>query len=317
MPRWLFSFFMLIVLLIPTAAYSQDVPRFSMLEVDLWPEYDRPSVLVIYRITLPAETSLPADLALRIPAAAGEPNAVAVRQPDGQLFSVDYKTENEGDWRIVTFTATLREVQIEYYDPNLEQDGDQRKFRFNWSGDYDIEQMIMQVQLPVGATDMRITPGPVSSQVLGDGMTYYFKEIGSVTKGQTFSINLAYQKKSDLLSVESLQVQPSAPLSPTNTWQDQLQAALPWLFPKDGSNQILPWALGILALALIFGGGYWYWRSGREEPVAKRRRGRRPAAATATPQTLEAGGVYCHQCGKRASPGDVFCRSCGTRLRTE
>jgi hypothetical protein len=318
MPKWLQSFLILMILLIPSPAYSQDIPRLSTLEVDLWPEYDRLSVLVIYRITLPAETTLPVNLALRIPAAAGEPNAVAVRQPDGQLFSVDYTTENSGDWQIITFIATLREVQIEYYDPGLQQDGNQRSFTFSWSGDYDIDQMVMQVQLPVGGADMRITPGPVSSQVLGDGMTYYFKEIGSVTTGQSFSIDLTYQKESTLLSVESLQVQPSAPLSPTNTWRDQLQAALPWLFPKDGSsNQVLPWALGILALVLIFGGGYWYWRSGREEPLPKRTRGRRSSPPAASPPTTEADGVYCHQCGKRANPGDAFCRSCGTRLRAE
>jgi len=29
------------------------------------------------------------------------------------------------------------------------------------------------------------------------------------------------------------------------------------------------------------------------------------------PQNL----VYCHQCGKRATPGDQFCRVCGVELR--
>lgn len=316
MPKWLLSFLLLIVLIIPSPAYSQDSLRFSRLEVDLWPEYDRPSVLIIYRITLPVETTLPVDLAMRIPAEAGEPNAVAVRQPDGQLFSVDYQTRTSGEWQIISFTATLPEVQLEYYDPGLQQDDSQRGFTFNWPGDYDIDQMVVQTQLPVGAANMLITPGPVSSQVLEDGLTYYFKEIGAVTKGQTFSIDMTYRKDSTLLSVESLQVQPSAPLSPTNTWRDQLHAALPWLFPEDGSTyQILPWALGILALVLIFGGGYWYWRSGREAPEPKRRR-RTPASA-ANPPATEAGSVYCHQCGKRANPGDSFCRSCGTRLRSE
>ena len=318
MPKWLLPLLLLMVLIIPSSASSQDILRLSGLEVDLWPEYDHPSVLVIYRIALPAETKLPVDLTLRIPAAAGDPNAVAVRQPDGQLFSADYKTQVSGEWQLVTFTATLPEAQLEYYDPGLQQDGSQRSFTFNWPGDYDIDQMVVQVQLPVGADNMLITPGPVSSQVLEDGMTYYFKEIGSLAEGQTFSINVAYQKDSTLLSVESLQVQPSAPLSPTNTWRDKLHTALPWLFPEDGSTyQILPLALGILALVLIFGGGYWYWRSGREAPAPKRSRTRRTSAAEASPPAAEAGSIYCHQCGKRANPGDSFCRSCGTRLRSE
>ena len=65
-------------------ALAQSEVKLSSMEVDLWPEYDRPNVLVIYRITLPPTTTLPVDLSFRIPAAAGEPSAVAVRQMSAQ-----------------------------------------------------------------------------------------------------------------------------------------------------------------------------------------------------------------------------------------
>jgi hypothetical protein len=317
MLKWFLSFLFLAALLIASPAYSQDMSRLSVLEVDLWPEYDRPSVLVIYHITLPPETTLPTVMTFRLPAAAGEPNAVAAQQPNGQLFSVDYQIQINGEWELVTFTATLPEIQMEYYDPGLQKDGSQNSYTYNWPGDYDVDQMVVQTQLPVSATDMQITPGPVTQQTGGDGMSYYIKEIGSVAKDQSFSIDITYQKASNQLSVETLQVQPSAPLSPTGTWRDKLRAAMPWMFPESGSAyQILPWILGLLALVLIFGGGYWYWRSGRQEQTPKRHRSRASRPDAEEP-AVAAGDIYCYQCGKRANPGDSFCRSCGTRLRVE
>jgi hypothetical protein len=318
MRKWIIALFVITFWLIPYPASSQENVQLSTLEVDLWPEYDRPSVLVIYHITLSDETQLPTELIFQIPTAAGEPNAVAIQQPDGQLFSTDYRTQINGKWELVTFTTTFPEVQIEYYDPNLKTDGEQRSFTYNWPGDYAVGKMAVQIQLPVGASDMVITPGPANSQTGADGMTYYLKDIGQVDAGETFSIEFTYQKTSSQLSVESLTVEPSAPLTSGDTFREKIQAAIPWLFPEEGGiYKVVPWLLGLLAMALLVGGGIWYWRSGREEKAPKRSRHSRRSKVDSETPSMEAGNIYCHQCGKRANSGDRFCRSCGTRLRVE
>lgn len=56
---------------------AQDTPSLSNLEVALWPEFDRPEVLVIYRGLFAPETPLPLLVEIRIPARAGEPTAMA------------------------------------------------------------------------------------------------------------------------------------------------------------------------------------------------------------------------------------------------
>ena len=66
----------LLILLVGFFASTYDVGAqnditFAGLEIDLWPEYDRPDMLVIYRITLDNSVKLPAQLTLRIPAAVG------------------------------------------------------------------------------------------------------------------------------------------------------------------------------------------------------------------------------------------------------
>jgi hypothetical protein len=104
------------------------------------------------------------------------------------------------------------------------------------------------------------------------------------------------------LSASTLKLQPSAPVTSVTPGQNSLMAALPW-------------ALGGLGVALIAGGGAWYYFSGRQNQGSQPRRRRR---ATAPVEVEDDGGyIYCHQCGKRASPGDRFCRTCGTKLRVE
>jgi hypothetical protein len=289
-----------------TSAYSQGEVRISRLEVDLWPEYDQPSVLVIYHVTLPATVSLPADLSFRIPATAGDPSAVAVRQmtAEGQpgLFTIPHERQVVGDWGVISLTATMPEVQIEYYDPGLVKQNDTRQFEYRWPGDYGVDAFSIQVQQPVGASGMSLSPASGSGTTGNDGLVYYTKDIGSLNSGQTFSLSIQYKKSGEELSASTLKLQPSAPVTSVTPGQNSLMAALPW-------------ALGGLGVALIAGGGAWYYFSGRQNQGSQPRRRRR---ATAPVEVEDDGGyIYCHQCGKRASPGDRFCRTCGTKLRVE
>jgi hypothetical protein len=287
---------------------AQDAITLSALEVDLWPEYDRPSVLVIYRITLSSSVSLPVDLSLRIPAVSGDPHAVAVRQLDGGLFSVAYDRQIAGDWAEISFTATMPEVQIEYYDPRLTMQEATRQFEFTWPGDYAVDAMTIQIQQPLGASDLRTSPGLGSGIAGQDGLVYYNSQVGAMPVNQTFNITVNYNKSGSGLSAESLVVQPSAPVEGNSTdWRGQLMS-------------FLPWGLAVLGIVLIVGGGLWYWQSGKrqEERPQPRRRRRGSADAPEVRAAPSAGSeVYCHQCGKRAGPGDRFCRACGTKLRLE
>jgi hypothetical protein len=53
-----------------TPTSSEMPPVLSTLEVSLWPEFDRPDVLVINRGLLAADAGLPAPVEIRIPASA-------------------------------------------------------------------------------------------------------------------------------------------------------------------------------------------------------------------------------------------------------
>jgi len=308
---WRRSIFILAIIIammvFPSLVAGQGQPELASLEVDLWPEYDRPTVLVIYRIGLPSTIALPIELNLRIPAAAGAPNAVAAKQPDGSLITVPYESSTEGDWTTLTFTATTPETQLEYYDPGLNKEGSQREFSFTWPGDYAIGNLAIQVQQPFDATEMNISPDMGPGERGADGLIYYTGEYGALNAEQTFNTSVSYNKESDTLTSTNLSVDPISPVDDSAQGRSRLMSNLPYV-------------LGGLGILLLVGGGFWYWQSSRNKAEQVRRpRHKSAGQRQPAPNQVPASGlenIYCHQCGKRAGPGDKFCRACGTQLRS-
>jgi hypothetical protein len=312
----LFPLLIMVILLVPwNLAVAQNAVIFTSLEIDMWPEYDRPEMLVIYRIELSPEVSLPAELRIQIPVAAGEPNAVAVRDPNGSLLNAPYERDVNGDWAIITLTASMPSIQIEFYDPGLITDGFDRNYELNWMGDYPTESLIVQLQQPLGAEKVLTVPGATGTTQGSDGLTYHTIDLGPQPAGLTTNVTISYIKDTDTLSVERFNVQPSAPISGSTLGRVTIM-------------DVLPWGLGVIGILLLVGGLWWYWQTGRgqhrpqQTSRGRRSRGKRtthqarraPQANRETAVTAD-DGVYCHQCGKRAETGDRFCRSCGTKLR--
>jgi hypothetical protein len=309
--RWWLALVLLMLLMLPAwlPASAQNEITLNQLEVDIWPEYDRQDVLVIYRLTLDENTTLPASLTFRIPVIAGDPYNVAVRDTDGLLYNVSFTRTVQDNWSLVRFITPSNEVQFEYYDPGLRKNETQRSYTYQWPGDYPVNSLSIQVQQPVGAHDMTITPALGSGQPGAGGLVYYTAVIGAVPAGNPFSVTVDYLKESQGLSVETLRVEPPGPIDEQTTGRLTV-------------NEVLPWVLGGTGMVLIGGGVWWYWQSGRgdrpgrgDKADDRKRHGRAVREMEMKPETAEESGVYCSQCGRRASPGDHYCRACGTRLR--
>jgi hypothetical protein len=220
------------------------------------------------------------------------------------LFTIPHQRQVNGEWGVISLTATMPEIQLEYYDPGLVKQGEAREFVYRWPGDYAVDSLDVQVQQPVGATAMSISPASGAATTGNDGLMYYKKDVGALQAGQAFSLTINYKKSGDELSAASLQIQPSAPVTSITPGQNTLMT-------------ILPWALGAIGLVLIAGGGAWYYFSGRKRQEEGKSPARRRRSAVQVETGEVEGFIYCHQCGKRASPGDRFCRTCGTELRVE
>lgn len=286
----------LTALILPQSGRAEDEVQLETLDVNLWPEYDKPNMLVIYLISLQpqAETN---ELTFRIPKAAGKPFKVAARAEDDNLYEIDYQFQAGSEWGEVTFLATGVQFQLEYYDPGLVIQGSSRTFHFVWPGDFAVAAAAIHIQQPVDASQMQFSVGDVSNTRNVNDVLYYTLELGRLSRGEIYDFTLNYKKSTDKLTYEEQQVHSTGPL-PVSMW-----------------SRRLPWAMGVLALVLIAGGVWVYWRSGQPEAGEKRRRKRKTAVQAASEVAAKDTGTYCHNCGRRAHPGDVFCRSCGTKLR--
>lgn len=291
----------------PVRAQSQ--PELRALQISLWPEYDRPSMLVIYRMTLSPETALPANLVFRIPPGA-EPLVVAVGASPETVDEVSFTQNVTGDWKELAFTASFPAIQLEYYDPALRIEDQARHFEYRWPGDYAVEGLTIEVQQPLGATEMRITPdlGPGKQKASDQKILYYTSQVGSVGAGQDFEITVDYKKSTRALTVEQMEVEPSQPIGENTIGRVRLRDIL--------IGALVVGALALLGIALVMGGGIRLKRAGPIEARPERRRRSREAQTTAA-EAAPGGSVYCHQCGRRSIPGDRYCRSCGARLRHE
>ncbi len=291
----------LFLLAFPGRTAAQTDITLSRLVINIWPEYDRPGVLVFYSLSLNSQTNLPATLSLRIPRAAEKPFNVAMKDVDGRPDNLRFTSSLEGDWVKVTFVTPVPEVQFEYYDPAIRVTDTLHEYVYYWPGDYSIESLILNIQQPVSAEKFQIQPAMGNGLVNQDGFTYYESVVGEVKAGVPFSIHLTYEKTGSDLSAPSQTVFPVEPIN-TNTlgWQTL--------------NEVLPYFLSGLGLFLIIAGGYWYWRSGKTITMAFRKR---YAAGRSRETDVEPSIVFCHSCGRKAVSGDVYCRSCGTKLRVE
>ena len=302
MKKWYLALIIFLSIVFPGHASAQGGPTIDSLEIDLWPEYDKPEILVIYRVELSAEVSPPVELKFRIPIEAGEPHAVAVRDSDGSLLTAPYERSVEGDWSVISLIATMPGIQIEYYDPQILKDNSNRAFQFTWPGDYQIGSLSIQVQKPFDASDVKISPAENAVFSGSDGLSYHTIDLGGQLAGVPTNVNIEYKKPSDQLSVEGLPVQPVAPISSNITGRMNMS--------------YIPWGLGILGLSLLTGGVYWYWQLGKQQQKPKTSyRRRRSAGLSSQSKSSSDDTVYCFQCGKRAAVSDRFCRSCGTKLR--
>ena len=301
-------FVLLVSLMISMPVFAQaDQTEIEIerLQIDIWPEYDRSDVLIIYRLSLSDDVSLPATLTLRMPRAASEPYNVAMEDVDGMLYTLDYTMSEQDDWMLVTLTTPSPSVQFEYYDPLIQRNENIRDYDFTWLGDYTVQSLSLVVQKPTNTLEFNLDPDMGEGEVQQDGLRYFTKMYGTIEAGTVFTVHLNYDKPNETLSANYQSVEAVEPVTETTSGRTTFRAMLPWM-------------LGVLGLILIAAGvGFWFGKPKLEEKDQRHRRRSASEAREEPEREYTATGNYCHKCGKRAQPGDLFCRSCGTKLRLD
>lgn len=299
MPRWLIFTLLFALIVFPSTAGAQGGTKLEAINIELWSEFDRPSMLVINEFVVAQDTPLPAKVTMRFPK---EGNLIAVAsESNGRLFNSDFEgpVERE-DWQTITVNVQSYDPhRIEYYQP-LTREGNQRLFKYQWFGDYYVKQFNLNMLVPADSTNLVTTPPLSNTEISANNLHL----TGTVSRsgmkmGQSFEFDLNYERTSDALANpdQNTQAQPSEPIGPDT--------------PGRVSVDRLPWLIGGMGLALIIIALWVYWRSTQSSEQKPRRRRVPPAQEAKDEQ------IYCHECGTRANPSDRFCRTCGSRLRVE
>jgi len=300
MPRFLLAMVIIFSVFIQPVQ-AQNSISFDQMNLKIWPEYDKPSVLVIMDFFLASDVNLPAKVTVKIPAAAVEPNSVAVRELDGQLYVLDYQVEKAGDWLNVSFTTPYPEIWLEYYDPSIVASDVDRSYTYLWPGDLAVKSFSIEVQQPRTASQMTFEKNMGTGTLGSDNLKYFSSNLGAVSVNTPFELKMTYTKSDDVLSSSNeIPVQASEPLTV------QTKGRVPFV-------QLLPYLLGGLGLILLALGVFWYFQSKTNANYGQSRGSSRKRHAVVDDEDS----IYCHQCGKRAASGDMFCRACGTKLKTE
>jgi hypothetical protein len=298
-----FGLVALIALVAPLTASAQATDRAEAVTVSLWPDFDAPEVLVIIRVSLPADTTFPATLRIPIPAEAPPLTAVAYRDPTGGLVNAAYERQEGEAADLVVVQAQASELQLEYYDP-LTQDGASRSYTYTWPGGLEATAFSFEVQQPVTAEGFAVSPPAGSRTTDSLGLTYHRTEVGPLAAGDTPTVSVSYRNPSGQLSADT--IPPAGPLAtPAPSGSG---GVLP--------TSLLPWLLLVAGVVMIAGGLIYYFRFVRSSDRPSRQRHRPSRRPDAERMEVDASPVFCHNCGTQASSSDRFCRTCGTALRT-
>lgn len=292
---------------------AQETPTFATLEIALWPEYDAPEMLVIYRGVLAADTVLPVPLEIRIPASIGQPTAVAYADESGQTFNQPYTTRVEGESLVVELELDSLGFQLEYYAPLTIDSAGQRSFTFDYTADHPVEDLRLEAQVPFAADGYALEPDSGASAQDAGSLTYYRVAAGSLVQGETRTWTITYANPGGVLTRDAL-----APASETQ----QTPAPAPVSQTEDNSTVII-FAIAFVVLVAVGGGAFWLGKQTQPapEPAVSPQRKRRGSGRGATEREGRLSPVrgdqarFCFRCGADLRPDSEFCHKCGAEVR--
>lgn len=262
------------------------------LDIEIWPDYDKPSVLVLLTGTLPSDTRLPASVTLPLPGTA-QLNAVARIDGNDGVMRDDIFSSPDPSGRLTFITPDLR-FRVEYYLPYSVNEN-QRSFDYSWLAAITVNNLQIRVQRPTSASTLNTEPAAANIVRSGDGFDYHIFPAGAVPAGQPFSLHVDYNMTSAQLSAASL--------PPPNTG---VQSSPLSVTSRTGPG--INWALfaivtgGLIIVAALI------WQIATRRPSPNTRN----IADSGIKKQSRA--RFCRNCGEPIDEGDRFCAGCGSKL---
>ncbi|MFU8827343.1 MAG: zinc ribbon domain-containing protein [Brevefilum sp.] len=295
------SFFICIIILlgltqqVGVAQIQPDI-RLDTVVVHLLPEYTHPTVLVIYEIDLDEALPLPQELNFNIPAEA-EVLAVINYSPENRPVELFYQEARFGEWKDLQFSSTSHRIRIEYVDPNLVRQHNNRTYDFQWLSPFPAGAFTINVRQPSGASGIISQPVVKRLEQAPEEQPVYAADLGEISAGELVRFSLSYSKAPGDSAYLALLVQPARPLTENA------------LGRTPSPISVILWLLvaSVIIIVLVL---FYYLRFRMKEADKFTLIGQGVGITNPERQVL-----YCQECGMRTKPGDSYCSKCGTELR--
>lgn len=282
------------------AASPSAGPAVAWMTVEIWPEYDDPRVLVIYRGTLASSETTPTDFSFVVPRGAQIHMAGGIG-PDGAHIHGDFDTEQREEGLVeVSYRLDVPDFYMEfYYDPLT--GGEDRSFTYPVVSPSHVATLAVSVQEPLRAQGFEVSPR--AEEVVRDdrGFAYHVLRRSEVAAGTSSPVAITYRKNDREPSVAS--------------GDGSAESSSPgggWTLPGGEEMGDL---LAILAILLAAATTYilvFRWqRAAPADPAsdAMRSAGESPVPPSPTSRSVPR---FCSQCGNDIALRDRYCAWCGS-----
>ena len=278
----------------PGYAQTQPDIQLESVSLQLLPEFEQPSVYVIYEIDLKEALPLPEELWIKVPAEVQILNVLNFTS-QGRPVELNYEESQIGFWKDLRLSPTAYRIRIAIQDPNLVRQGSERQYELQWLSIYPVNSLSVKVRRPQGASEIVSQPALNELEDMLEGYQYYSAHFGPVPAGELFTLTLSYTKNTGDF--------PSLPVAPAVPIDDSAQGRTP------SPVSVILWLLLASVAIMIIVAFYHLWV--RASLADKRERIVQGVGILNPEKQI----YFCHECGMRSRLGDSYCSNCGTELR--
>lgn len=288
----------------------------ARLRLSIWPEYDDPRVLIMWRGEMAPRQTFPASIILPLPKGAEIVGAGMISEQN-ELILHPYEVVPGDTQDSLQLNLPVPRFFLEFYYHPFTASGAEKRFTYTMPTPYPLEVLEVDIQQPLKATNFTLEPTSMEHLTDKQGFTYHQFAYRDIAQGQSQTFTISYTKT---VLTPSVPKQQPAPQRPKNA--------------RPLSNNVFV-SLSILAGAmLIFAGWAWLLRGSQAR--------RTPATASApqstptpsaflallqedvqiqetnvtTPAQPQSRVVnFCAHCGHKLLPDDRFCSGCGKPIK--
>ncbi len=179
---------------------KQDNLSIGRMRVMIWPEYDDPSVLVVYDGRFDDDSKFPTVTDFLIPKGAII-NDICSLSPGGQHFCQLYNVSSGDDYDTIHLSLPFSNFYVSFHHDLIDVDTAHRKLEYIIKANHPISSMEVDIQQPLDSSEFAISPsgGKVSSE---KDFNHFQYALENIAKGDDRIFNIDYVRQSKQPSVD-------------------------------------------------------------------------------------------------------------------